>query len=123
MFKYTIPKEILDEFKAIRVEAETREASLRKDFTSRIEAKDEIISRLEADFAAIEEKLDFVLGPKVETGEQRSIPVEPLAVQAGRKPWSQRKKERIQKSMSPVFIEKVMKGAATTAPEPVATEE
>lgn len=142
MFKYTIPQAIQDELVTIHTGAEAADAeitALHKTITALEEKMSAMrnglgqeIGLLKQDLAAIEEKLDLIL-PRVESiplpekgkkDDKRSIPVEPMALAPGKKPWSQRKAERIANSSSSTFIDKVIKGAAPTEIEPlVATEE
>jgi hypothetical protein len=76
------------------------------------------IIALRQDYTEVEKKFDELL---TENSGLRSItekqPEESALISPGHKPWSQRKRERIQRSASPIFVEKVMKSAATTEPE------
>lgn len=67
--------------------------------------------------AAVEEKLDEIL-QRLDSPE-RSIPGDgkqpkepPLEIAPGHKPWSQRKREREQRTRDPRFAERVIAGAA-----------
>lgn len=78
------------------------------------------IVRLKADFGHMETKLDQILAA-LDNPESRSIPAdkkpETIEVGPGYTPWSRRKQERVRKSASPNFIEKVKKSTALKEPE------
>lgn len=70
---------------------------------------------------AIEAKLDELIAER-ENPEKRSIEgeakkIEPVPHGPGYTPWSKRKQQRAAQAASSTFVDKVVKGAATTKPE------
>ena len=80
-----------------------------------IQRASQTIDSLTESFTAVEQKLDELLSRNGSITPE-DPKAEPLALSPGYKPWSQRKRERIQKSHSSKFIDKVVKGAAATEP-------